>query len=103
MKTASSLLAALLLTLASGAYAQASAPTKPTTGQGAATTVQTNPAATESKGKADQGLDTAVKNITKPKKHTGKHEGMDRKTERGEKAEHPARADRPDTPERPGR
>ncbi len=103
MKRMSSLLAVLLFALASAAHAADStdktAPTKPVTGQGAATTVETNPAATQSGGKADKGLDTAETNISKPKKHTGKHTG-EGKTE---KSERPARAERPSVPERPGR
>ncbi len=101
MKRMSALLAVLLVALASAAHAADStdktAPTKPVTGQGAATTVGTNPAATESGGKADKGLTTAEKNISKPKRHTGKAKGAE------EKSEHPARAERPSVPERPGR
>ncbi len=88
----SSLLAALLFAFAAAAHAQTQAPTKPTTGAGAATTVETNPAATESKGKADKGLETAEKNITKPKKsHTAKASKEKGTTEKMEHAEKPAR------------
>ncbi len=107
MTKASTLLAALLFASASAAFAaeatDKTAPTKPTTGQGAATTVSTNPALTESGGKAAKGLDTATDNIDKPKKHSGKHEGTERRAERAEKAERPARAERPEMPERPSR
>jgi hypothetical protein len=106
MTKMSPLAAALLFVFASAAYAQASAPAapppKPITGQGAATTVETNPAATESKGKADKGLSTAETNITKPKHHKGsKAKGMEEKAEKGgEKMERP---ERPTLPEHPSR
>lgn len=107
MKTPSTLLAALLLTLAAAAHADttSSAPAKPVTGQGAATTVSTNPAEVKSGGKADKGLDTAVSNINKPKHHTGKHTGTGKseRSEKSERGEHPSRVEQPSRPERPGR
>jgi hypothetical protein len=110
MKNASTLLAALLVTLASAAYADtgSQAPTAPTTGQGAATTVSTNPAATESKGKADKGLSTAEQNISKP--HGKINSKAHHHSRRGslhsgsmERVDHPTRVERPSLPERPGR
>ncbi len=105
MTRMSTLLAALLLAFTSAAFAAddtagSTKPSKPVTGQGAATTVATNPAATESGGKADKGLATAEKNISKPKKHVGKHEGREEKAERAEKGE---KVERPEKPERPSR
>jgi hypothetical protein len=108
MKTPSTLLAALLLTLASAAYADTASgtnpPPKPVTGEGAATTVSTNPASVESKGKADKGLDTAVSNIDK-RTHgkTRTHHRNSRQSGAEERAEHPSRMERPDVPEHPGR
>lgn len=103
MIKSSALLAGLLLAFASAAHAQTSPPPKPVTGQGAATTVETNPAAVESKGKADKGLGTAESNITKP--HPRKHKRAEKSRGMEEKAEHPSgmeRPERPDRPERPG-
>jgi hypothetical protein len=98
MTKMSPLAAALLFVFASAAYAQASAPAapppKPITGQGATTTVETNPAATESKGKADKGLSTAETNITKKHK---KSKGAEEKTE------HAVTPERPTLPEHPSR
>lgn len=108
MKTPSTLLAALLLTLAAAAAAHAdtasgsNAPAKPVTGQGAAATVSTNPAATQSGGKADKGLDTAEKNIKhgKDKAKAEKDKGVEKgkgaeKADRAEKPEHPSKPERP--------
>ncbi len=107
MSKPSTLLAALLLTLATAAYADTtsgnSAPTKPVTGQGAATTVSTNPAVAESNGKADKGLDNAEAHIDAQhgKAHT-QHKGS-RQTATTQRAEHPAHVERPSVPERPSR
>lgn len=112
MKNASTLLAALLFTVTSAAYADTAgtrgAPTPPTTGQGAATTVSTSPAATESGGHATKGLNTAVTNITKPHgKTNSKAHRHTRRVRRHsgsmERVDHPARVERPALPERPGR
>ncbi len=99
MKT-STLLAAMLFAFATAAHAQTEAPTKPTTGAGAATTVKTNPAATESNGQADKGLATAERNITKPKPKTGK---ASKEKGTAEKAQHAATPEHPARPERVGR
>ncbi len=103
MKKPSTLLAALLFTLATAAYAEttsgSSAPAKPVTGQGAATTVSTNPAVAESNGNAKTGQTIAITNIDKSKHHTGKHMG----TVKSERAEHPAHVEHPSVPERPSR
>ncbi len=95
MKKASTLLAALLVSFVAVAHAQGTAPTQPTTSAGAATTVQTSPAATESKGKADTGLATAEKNITAKHGKTSKANGMTEKTEHAVKPERPAMPERP--------
>ncbi len=106
MKKMSTLLAALLFASASVAFAQTtsqpSQPAKPTTGAGAATTVETNPAATQSGGKADKGLDTAEKNIKhgKDKAKAEKDKGVEKgkgaeKADRAEKPEHPSKPERP--------
>ncbi len=112
MKNTSTLLAALLFAAASAAYADtpgnSQPPTPPTTGQGAATTVSTSPAATQSGGHATKGLTTAEQNITKPhgkinsKAHHHTRRGS-RHTGAMERAEHPAHVERPSLPERPGR
>lgn len=104
MTKMSQLLAVLLFASASVAFAQTatqpSQPAKPTTGAGAATTVETNPAATQSGGKADKGLDTAEKNITKPKVKKSKGSKASREKGTAEKAEH---AEKPEKPEHPAR
>ncbi len=113
MKKMSTLLAALLFASASAAFAQTSnqptQPAKPTTNAGAATTVETNPAATQSGGKADKGLDNAEAHITakhgKGDKDKAKAE-KDKGVEKGKGAEKADRADKPEhasKPERPGR
>jgi hypothetical protein len=91
----SQLLAALLFASVSVAYAQTEAPAKPTTGAGAATTVETTPAAKESGGKADKGLDTAEKNITKPKPRKSKSSKASKEKGTAEKAEHAEKPERP--------
>jgi hypothetical protein len=112
MKNTSTLLAAMLFAVASAAYADTTsnsqAPAQPTTGQGAATTVSTSPAAAQSGGHATKGLTTAEQNITAPhgktnsKAHSHTRRGS-RHTGSMERVEHPAHVERPSLPERPGR
>ncbi len=108
MKKMSTLLTALLFASASVAFAQTSnqpsQPTKPTTGTGAATTVETNPAATQSGGKADKGLDTAEAHINAKhgKASAEKEKGVE-KGKGAEKGDHASRPEHPSKPERPAR
>jgi len=102
MKKSNTLLTAMLFAFASAAFAAdsstdtaSSQTTKPTTGQGAATTVSTTPASAKSDGHADKGLSTAKKNITAKHGKDSKDNGAAMKVEHAATPDHPAKPDRP--------
>ncbi len=96
MMKMNALLAAVLFAFASAAHAQTSGQTAQPNATGAAS-VEKAETANKSGGKADKGLDTAEKNIAKPKpvkskdKKASKERGTVEKAEHAEKAERPAR------------